>query len=403
MAIDLLDELLAYTDPTVREPEAPPRPPERPRPSTRLYVDSPPAAAPQRSRRPSTLVMALVVYALVALPTIAPATRVTITGQAVVERARRVDVIAAVRRAGLEPRDGALLSAVTHREVDRHFDPAVVTRAGAAMGWTDAVHSGDRLVLRNGVTAREPAEPRRVEVDGGGLPAVEYGLWHPPKAGANDQLVGIRSGEVVTETVGIPAVAAAPVADAVIGLSFDDGPNPATTPAILAILHSANIKATFCIVGYAARRYPELVKAIHDEGHVLCNHTMHHVQLLGRKSADQITAEIRDDSDAIAAAAGERPLFFRAPGGTWSPNLVEEVRRQGMRALGWNIDPADFERPGARVIVDRIVTHLRPGGVVLLHDGGGDRSQTVAQLPLLIQRLRKLGYGFGVPTPVRYS
>ncbi len=232
---------------------------------------------------------------------------------------------------------------------------------------------------------------------GAALPDIEYQLWNGPRAGATDQLVGERSGEVVSATPTTAPVAASPVTELVVGLSFDDGPHPDTTPAILAVLKAAGVKATFCVVGYAARRYPGLVKAIHDDGHTLCNHTMNHVQRLGTKSPDTITAEISDDGDAIEAATGVRPRFFRAPGGTWASNLIAEVHRQGQRALGWNVDPADFERPGASVITSRVLTQLRPGAMVLLHDGGGDRSQTVAQLRDLIDRLRAHGYSLRVP------
>ncbi|MBA3653098.1 MAG: polysaccharide deacetylase family protein, partial [Actinobacteria bacterium] len=214
-----------------------------------------------------------------------------------------------------------------------------------------------------------------------------------------DVVVGTRSGEVLSRTELSPPTPAAPVTEATVALSFDDGPNPEWTPAVLAILRSAGVKATFCMVGYAARLYPALVKAVADEGHTLCNHTMNHVQSLGRRPVAEITAELQGNSDLIAAAAGTRPAFFRAPGGTWSPNVIDEVHRQGMRALGWNVDPADYNRPGAPVITERILQQLRPGAVVVLHDGGGDRSQTVAQLRNLIDRLKALGYGFGVPAP----
>jgi peptidoglycan/xylan/chitin deacetylase (PgdA/CDA1 family) len=404
MAIDQLDELIAFTETVLREPATAPAPALAPRPPIRRSSAPVPRItahpAPRRRRR-ARLVVPILAYALVALPTIAPALRVVVNGKVVEVHARSVQLITAVRRAGLEPVDGALLSAVTHRTLDRHFRRAVVIRGGRVSPLSAAAHSGDLVRLENGEATREATRERRVPVEGGGLPAVEFGLWNPPRAGVTDQLVGIRSGEVVSEEPTVPAVVATPVSAPIVGLTFDDGPNPASTPAILAVLRNAGIKATFCIVGYAARRYPELVKAIRDEGHVLCNHTMHHVQLLGRKSSDTISAEIRDDSDAIATAAGTAPLFFRAPGGTWSANLVDEVHRQGMRALGWNVDPADYERPGVTVILNRILEHVRPGVVVLMHDGGGDRSQTVSQLPLLIERLRRLGYGFGVPTPAQ--
>ncbi|HZN13500.1 MAG TPA: polysaccharide deacetylase family protein [Acidimicrobiales bacterium] len=404
MATDL-DEMLAFTEAFLRAPEQKPRPlvrapidvaePRvrfRPRPKTQPVVRAERASRPRR-----TLPTCVLVVVLLALPTVGPSLRVHVDGRLVEVTGHNLNVATVLRRSRIAAVDGVLLSAVTHRIIDRHFDPAVVLRNGRPAAKTAGVRSGDYLEIRQGRPWVETAVHRTVPVPGGALPDITYGLWNLPKAGVTNQLVGSRSQEVISEQPVSPAVAATPVTDLAVGFSFDDGPNPQWTPAILAILKSAGIKATFCIVGYAAERYPELVKAIRDDGHTLCNHTMHHVQLLGGKSPDTITNELRDDSALIERASGERPRFFRAPGGTWATNLVAEVRRQGMQALGWNVDPADFERPGAAVITNRIMSQLRPGAVILMHDGGGDRSQTLAQLPALIARLRALGYTFRVP------
>ena len=349
------------------------------------------------TRLSSTLLVVFLVADLLWLPAVAPTLKVRVDGHPLVLHASSPTVLDALRRGGIRPVDGVLISAVTHRVIDAHFVPAVVRRGRHRVALSSLLKSGDALVLRNGSNEVEPTVHERVAVPGDGLPDIEYTLWAPPRAGVNDRLVGARSNEVVGETVISPPAQAAPVAGNVVALTFDDGPNPDSTPAILAILRAANIKATFCIVGYAATHYPKLVRQIHDEGHTLCDHTAHHVMGLGAKPADVITAEIRDDADIIEKASGVRPLFFRAPGGTWAPNLITEVHHQGMRALGWAVDPADYKRPGAAVITARILAQLRPGAVVLMHDGGGDRSQTVAQLAGLIEHLRALGYTFAVP------
>jgi peptidoglycan/xylan/chitin deacetylase (PgdA/CDA1 family) len=401
MATDL-DELLALTETLLREPEAPPRlpfrapvPPPRPVRSARPAPVVAPLLRPSR-KRPITLVGSLVLVLLL-VPGIAPRVRVQVDGHAVLVYSNAPTVEAALRRAGIVPRDGALLAIKTRAPIDAHFDPAIVLRNHRPVDRDAALRADDRIAVRNGYPRVEGVVARTVAIDGGGLPAIEYGLWRLPTAGSSAQLAGERSGEVVSTVEVARAVAAAPVSEPVVALSFDDGPHPDTTPAILAILRAAGIKATFCVVGYAAQRYPELVKAIHDEGHTLCNHTMHHVQKLGDRPANVITEELRDVGDLVERSAGVRPSFFRAPGGTWAPNLIDEVHHQGMRALGWNVDPADFERPGAAVITNRVMAQLRPGAVILLHDGGGDRSQTVAQLGALIERLRAHGYGFAVP------
>jgi peptidoglycan/xylan/chitin deacetylase (PgdA/CDA1 family) len=335
---------------------------------------------------------------LLALPTVAPGFRVRVGGHTVTLHDRAPTVALALTRAGFVAHDGPLVAVMSGRALDRHFDRARVRVDGKVRPLAARVANGDSLQLLNGHPVVETTVHRESRIPGGGLPEIEYELWQPPVAGATDQLVGAASGEIVSEVPVRAPVNATPVTDASVALSFDDGPNPQWTPAILAILRDANIKATFCVVGYAAERYPALVRQIAAEGHTLCNHTVHHVQMLGRKSAPEIDAELRGNSDIIEKAAGVRPLFFRAPGGTWAQNLVDAVHSQGMRALGWNVDPADYRRPGAAVISATILHHVRPGAVVLMHDGGGDRSQTVGQLRALIEHLRAMGYSFRVPT-----
>jgi peptidoglycan/xylan/chitin deacetylase (PgdA/CDA1 family) len=405
MAIDLLDEMLAFTEALLREPEPLTRLDQGPRPP----VDAPvvpsiprPPAPPTTRRRyrrapPPVPFVGFLILVLLAVPAVSPTLRLRVDGRPVLLHAQSPTVDTVLRRTGIIPVDGVLLAVVTRRTLDEHFQRATILRDGEPVTLIASVRNGDALAVRNGRSMVEPTVHRTVAVPGGGLPDIEYQLWNAPRAGSTDQLVGASSNEVVSQTPVSAPVAATPVTDPAVALTFDDGPNPASTPAVLAILRAAGIKATFCVVGYAAQRYPDLVRAIRDEGHTLCNHTMHHVQLLGSKPADAITAELRDDNAAIGRAAGVRALFFRAPGGTWAGNLVDEVHRQGMRALGWNVDPADYKRPGAAIITARILAQLRPGAVILMHDGGGDRSQTVAQLPGLIERLKALGYTFRVP------
>jgi peptidoglycan/xylan/chitin deacetylase (PgdA/CDA1 family) len=91
------------------------------------------------------------------------------------------------------------------------------------------------------------------------------------------------------------------------------------------------------------------------------------------------------------------PTLFRLPYGRNSAAAQDVIGRMGLRLLGWNVDPSDYTRPGAQAIASRVNAQARPGGIVLLHDGGGDRSQTLAALPLIIASLRAAGYTFGTP------
>ena len=99
----------------------------------------------------------------------------------------------------------------------------------------------------------------------------------------------------------------------------------------------------------------------------------------------------------MASSGGVAPVFFRAPGGGWSPYVERAARRLGMTPLAWNVDPRDWSRPGVGRVLTTIGEELRPGGVILMHDGGGDRSQTVAALRDLLRRLPGMGYRVVTP------
>ena len=203
-------------------------------------------------------------------------------------------------------------------------------------------------------------------------------------------------------------LAAAPAADATTGptaeivdstgrpgrtvsFTFDDGPDPANTPALLDVLRRTHVRAVFCLWGEHARQYPALVRRIVREGHILCNHSMNHDDL-STKSAADIRADLRATNAAIRSAVPfARIPYFRAPYGAWgeSPAVAAGL---GMQPLGWRLAIADWEPPGTDVLVERLLTGITPGAVVLMHDGGGDRSQTVDAVTEVIPTLRAQGW-----------
>ena len=144
------------------------------------------------------------------------------------------------------------------------------------------------------------------------------------------------------------------------------------------------------------RKYPDLVRRIHAEGHTLCDHTEHHDMRMHLKGPTYGTNEIEGPYNLFLEFTGAPPRFYRGPGGVLSPWIISEAHRLGMRVLSWDTDPGDYRKPGAELIQNRIALSIQRGGVALMHDGGGDRSQTVAQLPGLIDRLRAEGYSIGV-------
>ncbi len=186
--------------------------------------------------------------------------------------------------------------------------------------------------------------------------------------------------------------------DKMVALTFDDGPSPEYTPKILALLKEHGIHATFCLVGRQVKKYPELVKQIVAEGHKIANHTMNHNEFLTNKSDQKLKNEILAEQALITSVVPEVSIeYFRAPGGNWNRHIRKVVTAWGMKPLGWSVDSKDWQTPGVESIINTVNKQLYPGGVVLMHDAGGDRSETIAALKRLIPSLEKDGYKFGFP------
>jgi peptidoglycan-N-acetylglucosamine deacetylase len=181
-------------------------------------------------------------------------------------------------------------------------------------------------------------------------------------------------------------------------LSFDDGPNPDATPAILETLARTGVPAAFFAVGRHVRRHPALARAVVAAGHAIGNHTYSHVKLHLMGPA-RVEAELAEAHRAIVEETGVSPRMFRAPHGYRNPFVFRAARRLGYRVMGWSYGVWDTARPGAQEIRRRIRVKLRPGAVLLLHDGdgydpAGDRRQTAEALPGIIDDVRAAGYEF---------
>jgi len=189
-----------------------------------------------------------------------------------------------------------------------------------------------------------------------------------------------------------------------VALTFDDGPNPDTTPRILDTLQKCAVKATFFVLGRHVERWPALVDRMVREGHQVGNHGYFHIKLHLR-SPGYVRRDLVLGMRAIEQAGGTTPEFFRAPHGFRSPWVSAIARSMGQRTIGWSVGVRDSDQPGVSEILDRTLSRTRPGSIILLHDGDGynadaDRSQTAAALPLIITGLRDRGYEF-VTLPAR--
>jgi peptidoglycan-N-acetylglucosamine deacetylase len=182
----------------------------------------------------------------------------------------------------------------------------------------------------------------------------------------------------------------------VIALTIDDGPSPLYTPAVLKVLEKYGVQATFSMVGQNVSYYPATAKDVAEAGHAIINHTWKHANLNSLTAAEQLT-EITRATEAIHAATGVRPRMFRAPYGAWSPHVLRCCAAEDLIPLDWSVDPRDWSRPGAGKIVRTIMKSTKTGSIILEHDGGGDRSQTVAALKIVIPRLLDEGYLFALP------
>ncbi|QKW09719.1 polysaccharide deacetylase family protein [Streptomyces sp. NA04227] len=183
-----------------------------------------------------------------------------------------------------------------------------------------------------------------------------------------------------------------------VNITIDDGPDPRWTPEVLEVLAEHKVKATFCVVGPQAEAHPDLVKAIVAAGHRLCDHSVEHDTTMDTKSKSYQAQQIVDAEKSITrASGGVRPLYYRAPGGAFTPYSRQLAASHGMRPLGWNVDTKDFERPGADAIVKTVKEQIAGGPTLLFHDAGGDRSQTVEALREILPWLKDQGYVFGFP------
>ncbi len=281
------------------------------------------------------------------------------------------------------PGQGAMpADRVNRRRVLATIGGGIVLAAGAAAGV--------------GLTqASAPPRPRR-------FPGAD-----PAMAAAEEQRTATAADRSVAFAREVPGHAGFPYpldkplfyiddSDKAIALTIDDGPDPVYTPQVLQVLERYHITATFSMIGIHVNAYPHLAQSVAAAGHRIANHTWTHADLPTLK-APAVHDEMARATDAISTAIGLQPAMFRAPFGAWSPTVIAECEQQKMIPLDWSVDPRDWSRPGVASIVSNIMKNTRPGSIILEHDGGGDRSQTVAALKIVLPQLLHEGFEFETP------
>ncbi|MFF1381835.1 polysaccharide deacetylase family protein [Streptomyces sp. NPDC058308] len=179
-----------------------------------------------------------------------------------------------------------------------------------------------------------------------------------------------------------------------VALTFDDGPLPPYTGQVLDILERYGVPGTFFCVGMNARAYPEEVARMREQGHTVANHTWSH-PMLPELDHGQLREQLERTQDALSeAGGGPVSRLFRPPYGARTPEVLGWLAETASQVVLWDVAPDDWAMPGADTIAGLILDSVRPGSVILLHDGGGDRSQTVAALPAVIEGLLADGYRF---------
>lgn len=209
-------------------------------------------------------------------------------------------------------------------------------------------------------------------------------LLPPTGAVEHDRTFFEKTGDVIWEV---------PTDKKVIALTFDDGPHSKYTPQVLDLLAKYNAKATFFVIGEHAEEFPEIIQRQIREGHEIANHTYSHYKRQN-DTIDEIRLELKKTDDIILKLTGTRTAFFRPIGGNYNDMIINTAVKEGYRVImwSWHQDTEDWKGVSARRISKKVLNNYRPGDIILFHDAGGNRSQTVKALKKIIPKLIDDGY-----------
>ena len=294
----------------------------------------------------------------------------------------------AIRAFDLHPMPGRLLD-VNGAVLERRAVPGAILVDGHPAEPRAALSNGDRIRVVDGTDRTEGTMTVRMMLPGRGPGDPMYTL-------ATSKVLEIRTvGRVSGEVASIRYQAAGPIhRPAEVALTFDDGPWPSQTRAFVRVLRKMHVHATFFMVGYLVERYPGIVQDVIHAGMAIGDHSWSHPYQTPFRdlTPHRIQTEIDRPAQLLEERFGVRPQLFRTPGGAFDQDVVDTAREAGMRVVQWSVDPKDYE-PGATAkgIARYVLAHVGPGSIVLMHDGGGDRSATLKALPKIVRGIRRMG------------
>lgn len=393
-----------------------PAPTHKQAPTAQVRVSNPAkeSRTPSGSKRRSPLLFIIPIVAAAAIGfgvfnIISPAQfEVTLNGQQVTMH--RGDTIATVLEQKLaEPVPGNLIAVDDSVIEEGAGEPFAATlNEEAVTDTTLRLYKEDVLTIDDGADIMEEystetieVEPVRTEEGWGAIHAYVKG-----ETGTIERRTGKTSGITVDETTkevvneSYIMYHADTNGEKVVAITLDDGPWPGQTDEALDILEENGVKATFFVIGNQVADHPDTMKRMAEAGHQICTHTWDHaagsgqgVNLTYMSSEEQIQ-EIEKGIEAIESVTGtEASRVIRAPGGNYSGSIIWTLSDYVTAEIGWDVDTEDWRLPGSDVIAQRIMS-AQPGDIVLMHDGGGDRSQTLAALRIAIPYLKEQGYKF---------
>jgi len=284
--------------------------------------------------------------------------------------------------------DAGRLLSVGGDVLEPRLDPGRILLNGVERIRSTPLHAGDAVTLEDGTDATEDTKRVVKELKGMHPTVPQRTLATYPLKEIDT--VGRVSGEIASTEYRPIGKGHVP---GEVALTFDDGPWPVQTRQVLKILHRYHAKATFFMIGNLVERYPGILRDVQRAGMPIGDHSWSHPidPPFNELPPHRLATEIADTADLLRRR-GVKPYLFRPPGGSYDDDVLRQAKQDGMRTVTWDVDPSDYlDSTTKKELATYVLRHVRPGSIVLMHDGGGDQHATIGALPMIIKGIRKMG------------